>query len=72
MAYGGKKQTKMTEGQRRAFRGRSRRLPLPRTNPFAAIPSSVLAQLAREQIPDKESYSRRLNELLIAIQQNGG
>ena len=43
----------------------------PVDNPHG-IPSAVLNQLANELLPDKESYSRRLNELLKAIQQNGG
>lgn len=38
--------------------------PLTLKNPYAAIPDEVLKQLASENLPDKESYSRRLNELL--------
>jgi hypothetical protein len=47
--------------------------PLPRMeSPYAAIPSDILKQLAREQPATKEDYTKRLNELLAAIKQNGG
>jgi hypothetical protein len=60
----------MTEKQRKHFlKTTHRRLPAL-DNPFG-IPTRVLNQLASEQLPDKESYSKRLNELLKAIQQNG-
>lgn len=50
----------------------SKPLP-PAENPHAAIPSGVLEQLGREQLPPtKEAYSRRLNELLAAYKLNGG
>lgn len=70
MAWGGKARTRMTEKQRKHFlKTANRRLP-PVDNPYG-IPSAVLEQLASERLPDKESYSRRLNELLNAIQRNG-
>jgi hypothetical protein len=38
----------------------------------AAVPFTVMKQLAREALPlDREAYSQRLSELLVAIQQNG-
>jgi len=70
MAWGGKTQTRMTVQQRKHFLKTSNRSLPPVDNPFG-IPSSVLNQLASEQLPGKESYSRRLNELLTAIKQNG-
>jgi hypothetical protein len=70
MAWGGKTKTRMTEKQRKHFlKTTHRRLP-PVDNPFG-IPRKVLEQLASESLPDKESYSRRLNELLSAITRNG-
>ena len=71
MAWGGKTRTRMTEKQRKHFlKTTHRRLP-PVDNPHG-IPSAVLQQLASEQIADKETYSQRLNELLVAIQKNQG
>jgi hypothetical protein len=70
MSYGGKHQTRMKPKQRDYFlKHTHRRLP-PVDNPHG-IPSAVLEQLATERLPDKETYSRRLNELLSAITRNG-
>jgi hypothetical protein len=70
MAWGGKTQTRMRPKQRDYFlRHTHRRLP-PVDNPHG-IPSAVLEQLASERLPDKESYSRRLNELMAAPKQKG-
>jgi len=71
MAWGGKTQTRMSEKQRKHFLKTSNRSLPPVDNPFG-IPNAILNQLASERLPDKESYSRRLNELLNAIKQNGG
>ena len=71
MAWGGKVSTRMTEKQRKQFLKTSNRSLPPVDNPHG-IPSAVLNQLASERLADKESYSRRLNELLNAIKQNGG
>jgi len=70
MAWGGKTQTRRTEKQRKAFlKTLNRSLP-PVDNPFGI--KLYLEPTSSEQLPDKESYSRRLNELLTAIKQNGG
>jgi hypothetical protein len=38
--------------------------PLTMPNPHAAIPDAVLKQLASERLPDKQTYTARLQELL--------
>jgi hypothetical protein len=44
----------------------------PRENPNPAIPSAVLEQLSREQLPaSKEAYQQRLAELLAAEVKHG-
>jgi hypothetical protein len=70
MAWGGKTKTRMTEKQRNWFLKNSHRSLPPRENAHG-IPRAVMNQLASESLPDKETYSRRLNELLNAIKQNG-
>ena len=39
----------------------------PKEENAFGIPGSVMKQLASENLPDKESYSRRLKELLKEI-----
>jgi len=63
MAWGGKTQARMTEKQRKHFLRTSNR-SLPRVDNPHGIPSAVLEQLASERLPDKESYSLRLQQLL--------
>ena len=72
MSWGGKISTRMSEKQRKHFLKTSSR-SLPRVdNPFG-IPSRVLEQLASERLPDKESYSLRLQQLLLLHKlSNGG
>ena len=38
---------------------------------YGAIPREVLKRLASERLPDKESYTRRLNELLLKGENHG-
>ena len=70
LAWGGKVRTRMTEKQRKHFFATShRRLPQVE-NPYAVIPSDVLAQLASERLlPTKEAYQARLNELMAERKQ---
>jgi len=63
MAWGGKTQTRMSEKQRKHFLKTSNRSLPAVDNPFG-IPSAILNQLASERLPDKESYSLRLQQLL--------
>jgi hypothetical protein len=65
VAWGGKPQTRMSPKQRDNFFKHTHRSLPPVDNPYG-IPKAVLEQLASEKLPDKESYSRRLNELLAA------
>ena len=70
MAWGGKF-SRMTEKQRRYFlRHANRRLPPPE-NLAALIPTEVLEQLGREQLPNSiQTYTARLHELLRVYQFN--
>ena len=43
----------------------------PKTDNPYGIPGEVMKRLASENLPDKESYSKRLNELLNRENSNG-
>ena len=60
----------MKPKQRDYFLKHTHRSLPPVDNPHG-IPKAVLEQLASERLPDKESYTRRLNELLAAYKPEG-
>jgi hypothetical protein len=66
MAWAGKasgaQKTKASISSRR----QKKSLPQPDCPMPGGIPTSILKQLGREGISDKEAYGRRLNELLAA------
>lgn len=63
--HGGRMSSKQVVLMRRMWKPTQRpELPTP-----SAIPTSVLKQIGREGITDKEAYGRRLQELLAAYKQ---
>ena len=72
MAWGGKYQGRMSDKQRKHFFRTSNR-SLPQRDPPSGIPTSVMRQLAQENLTsDPVLWNRRLAELLNAYEKNGG
>jgi len=71
MAWAGRSSAKHRSAASRASKRRPH--PLPRVDDPRGIPSSVLKGLAALRIAnaDRETYSRKLTELLGAIEKNG-